>query len=148
MSLSKEFENGLAEIHRAEYTQEDGSYRHTNFSKLKKQVLAKVGFNLVAVYKTAFNNCKESQMQLAQRVFHKYYYNLEFVKKFYTKKFVIIFTVPDIVILIGNTSQPSEQDHIDLASIGLIYEDINWEVKQIRDVVFDNNTGKTRRKYQ
>lgn len=86
MSLSKEFEKGLAEIHRAEYTQEDGSYRHTNFSKLKKQVLAKVGFNLVAVYKTAFNNCKESQMQLAQRVFHKYYYNLELVKKFYTKK--------------------------------------------------------------
>ena len=86
-------------------------------------------------------------MQLSQRVYHKYYYNLEFVKKFYTKKFVIIFTVPDIVILIGNTSQPSEQDHIDLASIGLIY-DINWEVKQIRDVVFDNNTGRTRRKYQ
>ena len=34
MSLNKEFENGLAEIHRAEYTQEDGSYRHKNFSKL------------------------------------------------------------------------------------------------------------------
>ena len=83
MSLSKEFEKWLAEIHRAEYSQEDGSYRQ-NFSKLKKQVLAKVGFNLVAVYKTAFNNCKESQMQLAQRVFLKYYYNLEFVKKFYT----------------------------------------------------------------
>ena len=66
------------------------------------------------------------------------------MKKFYTKKFVIIFTV-NIVVLIGNTSQPSEQDHIDLASIGLIYEDINWEVKQIRDVVFDNNTGKTKK---
>ena len=102
----------------------------------------------MAVYKTAFNNCKESQSQLVERVFHKYFDNIEFVKKFYTKKFVIIFSEPDLVILIGKTSEPSEQDHIDLATIGLIYEDINWEVKQIRDVVFDHTNGRTRRKYQ
>ena len=143
--MNAEYERGLDEIYRAEWPLE---YKNLNPSNLKKKVLSKVGYNLVAVYKTAFNNCKESQSQLVERVFHKYFDNIEFVKKFYTKKFVIIFTEPELVILIGKTSEPSEQNHIDLATIGLIYEDINWEVKQIRDVVFDHTTGRTRRKYQ